>query len=151
VTVTEGIVDVYGETGTTGNGASTSSSAGGSGLLRLSAGNQVVWDEHTGERTVRATEPERAVAWRTGRLEYIDEPLAAVVSDVNRYGSRQIVIWEPGIGRLTYTGTVFTGMLNEWLQALPSEFPVRVITHGNSVTIVSSSEPMQAENPAAGP
>ena len=94
VTVTEGIVDVYGEAGNKSGSSSASPAPGGNGLLRLSAGNQVVWDERTGERTVRATEPERAVAWRTGRLEYIDEPLAAVVSDVNRYGSRQIDIRE---------------------------------------------------------
>jgi len=149
VTVSEGIVDIYGDDA--GGAVTASRVSGGAGLLRLSAGNQVVWDERTGERIVRSTDPERAVAWRSGRLEYIDEPLAGVVADVNRYGSRQIVIQDRGIGQLIYTGTVFTAMLDEWLQALPSEFPVRVIEHGSSVRIVPSTEPMQAENPSARP
>jgi transmembrane sensor len=143
------VVDVFG--GTDAKAVdSPGAPARDGGSLRLNAGNQVVWDDRTGGRSVRATEPERAVAWRSGRLEYIDEPLANVVSDVNRYGSRQIRIEDAEAGRLAYTGTVFTGMLDEWLRALPSEFPVRIITDDSSVTIIPSDS-VRSQTPPGRP
>jgi transmembrane sensor len=140
VTVTEGTVDISADR--------TQARSDPSGALRLGAGNELVWDESIGQHTVRATQSDRALAWRSGRLEYIDEPLDAVITDVNRYSSRRIVIQDRQIGRLTYTGTVFTWMVDEWIQALPSAFPVRLVSHGDSLMITSLPESMQAANAA---
>jgi len=135
VTVAEGAVDVY--AGDANEQRSDSPAAGGA--LRLTAGNEVTWVVGTGKRVVRATDPERALAWRYGRLEYIDEPLSAVVADVNRYSSRKLIIDDPSVARLTYTGTVLIGSIDEWLRAMPEEFPIKVIAEDSSFAIVPTA------------
>jgi transmembrane sensor len=135
VTVAEGTVDVY--AADANDQRSDLSPTAASGSLRLTAGNEVTWVVGTEKRVVRTTDPERAIAWRYGRLEYIDEPLSAVVADVNRYSSRKLII-DPGVAQLTYTGTVLIGSIEEWLRAMPEEFPIKVIAADSSVTIVPS-------------
>jgi transmembrane sensor len=137
VTVAEGTVDIDADRVPT--------AADQPAALRLSAGNEFVWDQSTGRHAVRATRSERALAWRSGRLEYIDEPLDAVITDVNRYSARHIVIQDPRIGRLTYTGTVFIGMVDEWLAALPSAFPIRLVSGSDSVAIASPTGAAQSQ------
>ncbi len=141
VTVAEGTVDVY---AADGNGQRSDGSAvavlAAAGSLRLTAGNEVTWVVGTDKRVVRATDPERALAWRYGRLEYIDEPLSAVVADVNRYSSRKLIIGDPAIARMTYTGTVLIGSIDEWLRAMPGEFPIKVIATDSSVSLVPSEQ-----------
>ena len=141
VTVAEGAVDVY--AADANDQRSDWPAAQAIGSLRLSAGNEVTWVVGSGKRVVRATDPERALAWRYGRLEYIDEPLSAVVADVNRYSSRRLVI-DPAVAQLTYTGTVLIGSIDEWLSAMPGEFPIKVIAGDSSFTIVPSEKASRA-------
>jgi transmembrane sensor len=136
VTVAEGTVDVY--VADANEQRSDLPATAATGSLRLTAGNEVTWVVGTGKRIVRATDPERALAWRYGRLEYIDEPLSAVIADVNRYSARKLIINDPALTRLTYTGTVLIGSVDEWLHALPGEFPIKVIPADSSFSIVAS-------------
>jgi transmembrane sensor len=138
VTVTEGAVDVY--AADIGGERLDFPARGAIGSLRLTAGNEVTWVVGTESRVVRASDPERAAAWRYGRLEYIDEPLSSVVADVNRYSSRKLMI-DSSVAQLTYTGTVLIGSIDEWLNAMPGEFPIKVIAAGSSFSIVPSENP----------
>lgn len=141
VTVAEGAVDVY--AADANDQRSDWPAAQAIGSLRLSAGNEVTWVVGSGKRIVRATDPERALAWRYGRLEYIDEPLSAVIADVNRYSSRRLII-DPAVAQLTYTGTVLINSIDEWLTAMPGEFPIKVIAGDSSFTIVPSEKAIRA-------
>jgi transmembrane sensor len=96
--------------------------------LRASAGHQVVYDDaaqYIGP-SLRVVDPVAATAWRQGRLEYIEEPLSSVIANLNRYSSRRITLHGVNISRLAYTGTIEARSIDEWLQALPRIFPVRV-------------------------
>jgi transmembrane sensor len=64
-------------------------------------------------------------AWRSGRLHFLDAPLSTVVADVNRYSARRIVLGDPAIGRMRFTGTVFINRVDAWLAATGKIFPVR--------------------------
>jgi transmembrane sensor len=126
VTVVQGIVDVS-PMDQDGKGAVRP--------IRLNAGNEVTWLKNSGERIVRAAAPERALAWRDGRLDYVNETLATVVSDINRYSNTRIVIQDPNVETMTYTGTVLLQSIDEWLQAMPSEFPIKVIHEPSQVAL----------------
>ena len=128
VTVVQGIVDVS-PTDQDGKGAVRP--------IRLNAGNEVTWLKHSGERIVRSTSPERALAWRDGRLDYVNETLATVVSDINRYSNTRIVIQDPNVEKMTYTGTVLLQSIDEWLHAMPSEFPIKVVHEPSQVALVT--------------
>jgi transmembrane sensor len=112
----------------------------GSDNWRVSAGNQVSYDTSSHTVRVSAIDAARALSWQTGRLEYFDEPLSAVVADVNRYSARQIEVGDPNLGELAFTGTIFTNSIDDWLEAMQSTFPVRaVVTKDNRVIFLSSS------------
>jgi transmembrane sensor len=95
---------------------------------RVSAGYQISYDASTNAARIAAVDAQRMLAWREGRLEYFSEPLGSVVADVSRYSARPIEIGDPQLANLTFTGTVFTASIDDWLGAVESSFPVRVVT-----------------------
>jgi transmembrane sensor len=64
-------------------------------------------------------------AWRKGQLQYIDEALADVIADVNRYTSEKIVLTQPQLRDRLYTGTVYRDRIDEWVKALEEVFPLQ--------------------------
>jgi transmembrane sensor len=76
---------------------------------------------------VTAVDTTAAIAWKEGQLQFVDEPLSVVIESVNRYARRDLVIGEPRIGRMTYTGTVQRDRVDEWVEYLPHIFPLRAI------------------------
>jgi len=126
VTVQDGVVDV--------SGVGDIRSLGG--RWRVTAGYQVVYDRDSRNVRLAKVDPARALGWREGRLQYFDEPLDTVIADVNRYSSQPIRIRAQGIGRLTFTGTVFVESIDDWLAGIESTFPVRASRgRDNSITI----------------
>ncbi len=123
VTVDKGTVDVY---------------SPDAGVIRAQVGHEVKWEGEAARPTLATVDPRRALGWREGRLEYIDEPLAAVIADVNRYSKRPVEIRDEAAARLAFTGTVFTGATDEWVQALPGEFPVSLISNGGGPLVLVS-------------
>jgi transmembrane sensor len=106
--------------------------------LRVNAGNEVTYDTRSGKSTLRTTEPDRTSTWREGRLDYINAPLQRIVSDLNRYSYANISVPDPQVGQLMYTGTVLLRSIDEWLQAMPQEFPIQVVRKDGQVLIVRS-------------
>jgi transmembrane sensor len=118
VTVEEGVVEVA---RTAGDGAADPD------RWRVSAGHQISYDVATHAARILTVDTERALAWREGRLEYFSEPLGSVIADINRYATRPIEVGDPQLASLPFTGTVFTGSIDDWLAAVQSSFPVRVV------------------------
>jgi transmembrane sensor len=137
VSVVEGIVDVsmVDPAGAVPSGPPSPSLRGN---LRVNAGNEVTYDTRSGRSTLRTTEPDHTSTWREGRLDYINAPLRRIVSDLNRYSYANISVPDPKVGRLTYTGTVLLRSIDEWLQAMPQEFPIQVLRKDGEVLIVRS-------------
>jgi len=111
VSVTKGVVEV---------------SAPG-GTVKVAAGHRIVWNE-SGESvpSIAPTTEESTLAWQQGRLEYHNEPLSAVIADVNRYSRQPIVIEDAAAGEILFSGTVFTRATDAWIDALPQVFPVQL-------------------------
>lgn len=132
VTVQEGIVEVAREDGAAG---------GDAGRWRVNAGYQISYNVSTRAARIASVDAGRALSWREGRLEYFSEPLEVVAADVSRYSSRPIEIRDQRIARLTFTGTVFTGSIDDWLAAVQETFPVRVVVGDNQSIVLVSSQP----------
>ncbi len=110
VTVTEGAVDVL------KNGDS----------VRAAAGERLTFDGHSGAPEKATVDAAHALAWRNGRLEYLNEPLAAVIADINRYARHPVTFADEAAGRILFSGTVFTAETDAWIRALPRVFAVEV-------------------------
>jgi transmembrane sensor len=111
----------------------------GATIWRLSPGQQLRYSD--GGRTVQFghVDSSSALAWREGRLEYIETPLEDVVADLNRYSSREIQIENTAITGLRFTGTVFTNNVDSWLLSLPRALPVRVDYPASGPVLVTLS------------
>lgn len=104
----------------------------GAGALEAGAGEQFVYS--AGERRIVDTakvDPEVAIAWRQGVLKFVHAPLDQVVADLNRYSRRPIRLGDAGLAELRYTGTVFSGQLDDWLRAMEDVFPVHIEHRGS--------------------
>lgn len=132
VTVTEGTVDVYPVARQPEPAAPPPPDA-----LRIEAGREVVWDSPAVKPVVKAVDPAHALAWQQGRLEYLNEPLDSAIADINRYSNRKIVIRDPALGELVFSGAVLTDSADVWVQSLPKLFPVDLLrdADGNIVLV----------------
>lgn len=117
--------------------------------VRLTAGEQVDWGGSRARPVLAKADVGRVLAWRAGRLEYVAQPLSSVIADVNRYARRPVVIGDAAAGRILFTGTVFTRSADEWVQSLPNEFPVELISTGGR-SLILASRPRREARPAAG-
>lgn len=93
IVVTEGTVEVW--------------SAGRKALpRRVTAGHTVLVSEPDDTILVRQApaEAEQKLAWRQGKLVFVDQKLSEAVADFNRYSKRQIVIVDPALNDQGFVG-----------------------------------------------
>jgi len=131
VTVTKGTVDVY-RVDSNADGTSSEIIPTGAKQVRITAGDQVIWD--TPERkdpVVAVVNPATAHSWREGQLSYTDEPLSAVIADFNRYSERPVSISDDAVKNMRFSGVLLTNATREWLRSLPAEFPVQIESQGS--------------------
>lgn len=131
VTVIKGAIDVV--------------SGGKATAVRVTAGEQVGWGPDARPVLAQA-DVARALSWREGRLEYVAQPLSSVIADVNRYAHRPVVIGDKSAGEILFTGTVFTRTADDWVQSLPNEFPLELISNGGA-SLVLASRPVSQTPP----
>jgi transmembrane sensor len=118
VTVQEGVVAVVPDKAGSGWVADTA--------WRVGPGYQFQYSERDGTAGLESVDTSAVLAWREGRLEYVNAPLTQVLADVNRYSRHPIDLPDSEVGQLTFTGTVFTDSIEGWLQGLPAALPVRI-------------------------
>lgn len=93
---------------------------------RIGPGYQFIYSDGSGSTALTSVNTSSVLAWREGRLDYVNAPLTQVIADVSRYTHHPVEIADPSIGKLTFTGTVFTDSTDAWLKALPGVLPVRL-------------------------
>lgn len=106
-----------------------------SGEVMLVAGQQLATQGAT--RVVTHVERGNIAEWRSGRLRFRDAPLSEVVTELDRYASRRVVLDGPEVGQLRFTGTVFIDRVDAWLAAVGRTFPVHVHTDAAGRRVIS--------------
>jgi transmembrane sensor len=91
---------------------------------RAGAGYQVEYSEASQSAVVSRVDTEHVLRWRNGELAYDDASLEAVIADINRYSTVDVVLKDRALLRLHFTGTVFVGSVNDWVKALEAKYPV---------------------------
>lgn len=93
ILVTEGVVEVW-------------SNKGGPKRLLLSQGERAFVPELASEMHASRQPGEiaRRLAWRTGKLIFINQTLAEAVADFNRYSPRKLIIADPALYGITFIG-----------------------------------------------
>jgi transmembrane sensor len=122
VIVTRGVVDVADGAAP----AAANSQLPRAGVIRVAAGQLVAAEQGSPSLTVRPADSESATSWRQGSMSFLDEDLALVVANLNRYSSQPVAIADPSLDHLRFTGTLLQGHEQEWLAAIQKVFPVTV-------------------------
>jgi transmembrane sensor len=104
--------------------------------LRVGAGETVSLDVLDASMQLAHADPANIASWQKGRLEFTRESLGAVIDSVNRYSGRRITLSDQSLAELHFTGTVFTGRLEDWIHGLPEIFPVTVREEASGISIV---------------
>jgi transmembrane sensor len=110
------------------------------GALDAMAGQRVAWDPLARTLSLGTATPEQAIGWRSNRLEFVDEPLAVVVANVNRYSRKPVRMDASSLAGLSFTGTVHTDEIDDWLRALPQVFPLQVEMGEHAVTLSADGQ-----------
>jgi transmembrane sensor len=116
VTVEEGTVEIAGN---------VLAAKGLPATWRAEAGYQLTYSSQGRTAMITSIDTSNALDWRSGELAYVWEPLGTVIEDLNRYSKHKVIIQDPAIAELRFTGTVFTASLADWLKAIEQAYPVR--------------------------
>jgi transmembrane sensor len=98
---------------------------------RAEAGYRLTYSSQGRTAMIASVDASNALAWRGGELAYVWEPLGAVIEDLNRYSEHKVIIKDPAIAELRFTGTVFTASLTDWVKAIEQAYPVRADSTAN--------------------
>jgi len=91
---------------------------------RAEAGYQLTYSTSDRTASLARVNPATELAWRDGELAYVREPLGSVVENLNRYSRRRIVIEDPDIAALPFTGTAFASSIDDWLAGVEQAYPI---------------------------
>lgn len=116
---------------------STPNGAGAAVDLELSKGQQTTVALPETRLDVPGTK-QSPQGWIDGRAEFDAAPLRDVLAVVNQYAPKPLVIDDPRVGDLTFSGTIFRDHVDEWIVSLPQVYPIEMVTLDNAtVTLVT--------------
>jgi transmembrane sensor len=118
---------------------STAKAAGDSSVesetVRAGVGQRVIFSKSAQRLSVGSIDPSSAGSWRNGTLQFVSEPLEDVVSAVNRYSSRHVVV-SSAFKQTRFTGTLSPPNIREWLNALEQIYDVKVVDQGSNGILI---------------
>jgi transmembrane sensor len=92
----------------------------------LTTGEQVEIVSQGALSPVAEVEVDRVTAWRDGKVNFRDTPLAEAVTEMNRYSPTKIAIADGALNELRISGVFRTGNSDRFVNALEDFFDVRV-------------------------
>lgn len=103
---------------------------------RVMAGWIVEFDQAANALVAKQGNPVDMFSWRDGVLNFVDTPLVAVVKELNRYGTKKILIEDPSIMNKSVTATVRIDSINAALKGLALAHSLEVTHNYDHVVIV---------------
>ena len=80
---------------------------------------------------------EQATNWRSGVLDFDDEPLPEAVAVVNRYSSQvPLVIHDPKVAGLRLSGEFRAGDPERFIQTLAELYKLRLVRHADGIELI---------------
>ena len=105
--------------------------------VRAGVGQRVTYSRSAHQFSMGNTGSDGVGSWRNGTLQFVSEPLEDVVSAVNRYGSRHVIV-SAAYKATRFTGTLSPPNVREWLSALEQIYDVKVVDQGSNGILIRS-------------
>lgn len=124
VLVTEGVVEAWAD-GADGNKA------------RIAAGERAFIADNSAihETSADSSEVDRALAWRSGKVDLAGETLQHAAEEFNRYNSRQIVISDPRLASERFYGVFRTNDPEGFAMAVHTSLNVEVQVNSTEIRV----------------
>jgi transmembrane sensor len=116
VTVTEGVVEVRRD------GAPPDVAPS-----RVTVGERLVLPVLQHAHTAPRGESTPGSTWHNGQIEFVNAPLSQVLGVIDPYAPRHLIIEDPRVADLTFSGTVFRDHIDEWIASLPRVYAIRAV------------------------
>ncbi len=101
----------------------------------LLPGQQVFANLHGEVSQVSDFQAEQLLAWKEGRLEYVDVKLSRVIEDVNRYRDVKISLMDPALSEIRITISMPSTETDRLLSGLELTEPVSIVRTPDSIRI----------------
>jgi transmembrane sensor len=99
----------------------------------LDPGQQFV--ERNGRALVRVVGAAQGAAWKSGLIDFDDQPLSEAAAIMNRYGADQIVIRDPRVGAIRVSGQFRAGKPQRFAQTVAELEGLRVVTSAGQIEL----------------
>jgi len=94
----------------------------------LAAGQQLVAHQGVEAMLVATADVQSATSWKSGRLIFRDDTLAAAVAELNRYSNRLILVTDPKVATLKVSGVFSADQPENFLAAITELYPLNVVS-----------------------
>lgn len=121
------------------------SGAAGSKPLVLGAGEQLV-ERPGAAAAVSPADGGEEGSWRRGVLSFHDEPLSAVVAELNRYTDDRLVVRDRALAGLHITGVFRTGDVARFGRTIVEVYPLRLVRRGENEWEIVAADGTAREN-----
>ena len=85
--------------------------------------------------TLTPAEVERALRWQVRRLEFVDMPLGAVVTEFNRYNRQRLVVRDAETAAILVGGNFRADNVDAFVRLLDSGFGVSAFPHSGEIVL----------------
>ncbi|MEN6455872.1 MAG: FecR domain-containing protein [Prolixibacteraceae bacterium] len=96
----------------------------GSGPMVMKPGELVGFSKPDGKMTRSLTDPEKHIAWKSGKLIFRDDPMDMVIAKLERWYNIDIQIVDKSIEQYSYTATFENETLDQVLRFLELSAPI---------------------------
>ena len=121
------------------NHAEVSTAPNAATSILMGAGSSLVAPAN-GEERLEPLNVDREVGWRSGKLVFQDERVAAVVAEMNRYSNLKIEIRDPQIGERLLSGVFDPSGVAELARVLESYRLARIVAQNPSVIVLGAPD-----------
>lgn len=108
---------------------------------RLNAGQQAQYHPNRGLYAIQSIDSRQSTAWQRGKLILKNQPLAAVITDLNRYFPGKIVLTDPRLPQLRVSGVFPINNTDAVLTLLETSLPLKIHHLGPWLTLISQRPP----------
>ncbi|PCI54380.1 MAG: hypothetical protein COB36_10355 [Alphaproteobacteria bacterium] len=137
VTVTEGRVEV----------SSPQSLGEGESPLKLIAGQQLNYDAAGVISPVRKMATKRAIAWRSGNINFSGTPLTEVLAEINRYTKTPIIIGDERLKEYKVSGAFRIDEIDTLIDGLEHAFPIVALRKDGKIILVAKNTKLPINPP----
>lgn len=103
---------------------------------RLAPGSELVARLDRSEVRLREIDVARTRTWESGRLVFNDEPLAAAIERLNRYGKERVRLGDEQLGEIRISGTFSAGDTAAFIEGVTGVFALRAERRAGEIVLI---------------